>query len=104
MIGEVHGHVERPMRALEVFVIYVAPFFIIGMFAKILMKRSSVDLTDVQAQAGASRRPRKVFLLGAGAKRANVACSAFFQEQQRKKIAMAPEAGRVYKPVASSVA
>jgi hypothetical protein len=53
-----------PMRALEVFVIYVAPFFIIGIIAKVLMKRSSVDLTDVQAQAGANRRPRKVFLLG----------------------------------------
>ncbi|MCA6105862.1 hypothetical protein [Bradyrhizobium cenepequi] len=52
------------MRALEVFVVYLAPFFIIGIIAKALMKRSSVDLTDVQAQAGANRRPRRVFLLG----------------------------------------
>jgi hypothetical protein len=63
-MGEVHNHVERPMRALEVFVIYVAPFVIIGIIAKVLMKRNSVDLTDVQAQAGANRRSRKVFLLG----------------------------------------
>ncbi|MDI4231661.1 MULTISPECIES: hypothetical protein [unclassified Bradyrhizobium] len=52
------------MRALEVFVIYVAPFVIIGIIARLLMKRSSVDLPDVQAQAGANRRPRKAFLLG----------------------------------------
>ncbi|MGY3606435.1 hypothetical protein [Bradyrhizobium sp. Leo121] len=52
------------MRALEVFAIYVAPFVVIGIVAKVLMKRSSVDLTDVQAQAGANRRPRRVFLLG----------------------------------------
>ena len=53
------------MRALEVFVIYVAPFLIIGIAVKLLMKRRSVDLSDVQAQAGPKRRARKVFLLGA---------------------------------------
>jgi hypothetical protein len=53
------------MRALEIFVIYVAPFLIIGITAKLLMKRRSVDLSDVQAQAGPNRRARKVFLLGA---------------------------------------
>ena len=53
------------MRALETFVIYVAPFLIIGIAAKLLMKRRSVDLSDVQAQAGPNRRARKVFLLGA---------------------------------------
>jgi hypothetical protein len=52
------------MRALEVFVVYVAPFLIIGIAAKLLMKRRSVDLADVQAQAGPNRRPRRVFLLG----------------------------------------
>ena len=31
------------MRALETFVIYVAPFLIIGIAAKLLMKRRSVD-------------------------------------------------------------
>jgi hypothetical protein len=51
------------MRALEVFVIYVAPFLIIGIAAKLLMKRRGVDLSDVQA--GPKRRARKVFLLGA---------------------------------------
>ena len=40
------------MRALETFVIYVAPFLIIGIAAKLLMKRRSVDLSDVQAQVG----------------------------------------------------
>jgi hypothetical protein len=53
------------MRALEVFVIYVAPFLIIGIATKILMKRRGVDLSDIQAQAGPNRRARKVFLLGA---------------------------------------
>ena len=53
------------MRALETFVIYVAPFLIIGIVAKLLMKRRSVDLSDVQAQVGPKRRKRKLFLLGA---------------------------------------
>jgi hypothetical protein len=53
------------MHALEVFAIYVTPFLIIGIAAKILMKRRGVDLSDVQAQAGPNRKPRKVFLLGA---------------------------------------
>ena len=39
------------MRAFETFVIYVAPFLIIGIAAKLLMKRRGVDLSDVQAQA-----------------------------------------------------
>ena len=53
------------MRALEAFVIYVAPFLIVGIAVKLLMKRRGVDLSDVQAQAGPKRRARKVFLLGA---------------------------------------
>jgi hypothetical protein len=53
------------MRALETFVLYVAPFLIVGIAAKLLMKRRGIDLSDVQAQAGPNRRPRKVFLLGA---------------------------------------
>jgi hypothetical protein len=52
------------MRALEVLVIYVAPFLIVGFVAKLLMKRHNVDLPDIQAQAGPNRKPRKVFLLG----------------------------------------
>ena len=53
------------MRALGTFAIYVTPFLIIGIAVRLLMKRRSVDLTDVQAQAGPNRKPRKVFLLGA---------------------------------------
>jgi hypothetical protein len=53
------------MRALETLVIYVAPFVIIGIAAKLLMRRRGVDLSDVQTQAGTNRRARKMFLLGA---------------------------------------
>jgi hypothetical protein len=53
------------MRALVVFAIYVAPFLIIGIATKLLMKRRGVDLSDVQGQAGPNRKARKVFLLGA---------------------------------------
>jgi hypothetical protein len=52
------------MTALEVVVIYVAPFLIIGFVARLLMMRKGVELTDVQAQGGPNRRTRKVFLLG----------------------------------------
>lgn len=47
------------MRSLETLVIYVTPFLIIGIAAKLLMKRRGVDLSDVQAQAGPSRKARK---------------------------------------------
>jgi hypothetical protein len=53
------------MKALEVFAIYVTPFLVIGLLIKLLMKRYSVNLKDVQDQAGSKRRPSKVFLLGA---------------------------------------
>jgi hypothetical protein len=53
------------MRALATFAIYVTPFLIIGIAAKLLMKRRGVDLSDVQAQARPNRRARKLFLLGA---------------------------------------
>jgi len=37
------------MRALETFAIYVTPFLlIIGIAAKLLMKRRGVDLSDIQ--------------------------------------------------------
>jgi hypothetical protein len=52
------------MAALEMFAIYITPFLILGVVAKLLLRRYAVDLTDVQDQAGANRRPRKVFLLG----------------------------------------
>jgi hypothetical protein len=52
------------MHALGTLLIYLVPFLIIGLAARLLMKRSSVDLTDVHAQAGANRKRRRVFLLG----------------------------------------
>jgi hypothetical protein len=52
------------MKALETFAIYVTPFVILGVAAKLLLQRYAVDLTDVQAQAGPKRKPRRVFLLG----------------------------------------
>ena len=52
------------MKALETFAIYVTPFLVVGLVAKLLLQRYVVDLTDVQEQAGPKRRPRKVFLLG----------------------------------------
>ena len=52
------------MRALETFAIYVMPFLFLGAVTKFIMKRRAVDLTDIQAQAGPNRRPRRLFLLG----------------------------------------
>ena len=53
------------MQALETFVIYITPFLIIGVAAKLLMKRRGIDLSDVQSQVGPNRKRRRVFLLGA---------------------------------------
>ena len=50
------------MEAFKVFAIYVAPFLILGVAIKLLMKRYSMDLPDVQKQAGT--RPKRRFLLG----------------------------------------
>ena len=50
------------MKALEVFAIYVTPFFIIGAAIKLLMKRYAVDLPEVK---NAGSKPRRRFLLGA---------------------------------------
>lgn len=52
------------MSALGTFAIYVTPFLILGVLAKLLLRRYAVDLIDVQEQAGPKRRARKVFLLG----------------------------------------
>ena len=52
------------MKALETLAIYLTPFLVLGMGAKLWLKRRAVDLTDVQSQSGPNRRPRKVFLLG----------------------------------------
>jgi hypothetical protein len=52
------------MKAIETLAIYLTPFLVLGMAAKLWPKQCDVDLTDVHSQAGPNRRPRKVFLLG----------------------------------------
>ena len=52
------------MKALETFAIYVTPLVILGVVAKLLLRRHVVDLADVQEQAGPKRKLRRVFLLG----------------------------------------
>ncbi|WFU59430.1 hypothetical protein QA639_18780 [Bradyrhizobium pachyrhizi] len=51
------------MNAFEVFAIYLAPFVIIAIAIRLLMRRYAVDLPDVQKQAGFA--PKRRFLLGA---------------------------------------
>jgi hypothetical protein len=56
------------MRAIIVAVIYFGSFVALGSIAKIAlarwMRRRDLDLVEVQAQAGAHRGKRRVFLLG----------------------------------------
>ena len=52
------------MRALVVGFIYFGSFIAIGLAARWWMRRNSVELSDVQRQAGPNRRKRKLFLLG----------------------------------------
>ena len=52
------------MRALATLVIYLTPFVTIGLVARYLLRERHVALSDVQAQAGQKRGPRKLFLLG----------------------------------------
>jgi hypothetical protein len=52
------------MRALATFLIYVTPFLTIGFVARRLLRERHVELSDVQAQAGENRPPRRLFLLG----------------------------------------
>ena len=51
------------MHALFTAAIYFGTFLLIGLAAKRWLSRT-VDLSDVQGQAGADRKPRRVFLLG----------------------------------------
>jgi hypothetical protein len=44
--------------------VYLTPFLLIGVAAKIWMKRKGVELSDVQAEGGAHRKRRPRFLLG----------------------------------------
>lgn len=56
------------MWGLTVAVIYFGSFLAVGYVAKMLidrvMQHHGAELSDVQAQVGENRRPRKVFLLG----------------------------------------
>jgi len=56
------------MYALVIAIIYLAPFLVIGLIAKLVIRRwmnkRNLDLTGVRAQMGPSRRPRRIFLLG----------------------------------------
>ena len=51
------------MHALFIAAIYLGTFLLIGFAAKRWLSRT-VDLSDVQGQAGTKRKPRQVFLLG----------------------------------------
>ena len=53
------------MQALFTAALYFGTFLVIGFAAKWWLGRRSVDLSDVQRQAGAKRKPHKAFLLGA---------------------------------------
>jgi len=55
------------MWALTVAVIYFGTFIALGYFAKLALRRlmEGAELSDVQAQAGPNRQPRRLFLLGA---------------------------------------
>jgi hypothetical protein len=56
------------MRALVTAAIYFGSFLTIGLIAKVVigrwMARRNLDLPEVQAQIGARRSKRRVFLLG----------------------------------------
>jgi hypothetical protein len=60
---------NNAMSPLVVALIYFGSFLAVGLAAKIAigmwMKKSGVDLPDLQAQAGPNRRKHKAFLLGA---------------------------------------
>jgi hypothetical protein len=53
------------MNALTTAIIYFGTFLVIGVAARLFLRRgiADVDLTDIQDQAGPNRR-RRVFLLG----------------------------------------
>lgn len=57
---------EASMKALLVAFIYLAPFIIIGVIARMIMKQrmKGASLGDIQEMAGPNRRKRRLFLLG----------------------------------------
>ena len=52
------------MRALVTAFIFFGTFVAIGLAAKWWLRQRTVDLSDVQAQAGPNRGKRRLFLLG----------------------------------------
>ena len=52
------------MRALITVAVYITPFLLIGLAAKIWIKRNGVELSDVQAEGDPNRKRRARFLLG----------------------------------------
>jgi len=57
---------EASVKALLVAFIYLAPFIIIGVIVKMIMKQrmKGSSLNDIQEMAGSNRRKRRLFLLG----------------------------------------
>jgi hypothetical protein len=51
------------MRALITVAVYITPFLLIGLAAKIWIKRNGVELSDVQAEGDPNRKRRARFLL-----------------------------------------
>ena len=52
------------MGALLPVAVYITPFLLIGLAAKIWIKRKGVELSDVQAEGDPNRKRRARFLLG----------------------------------------
>jgi hypothetical protein len=52
------------MRALLTVAVYITPFLLIGVAAKIWIKRKGVELSDVQAEGDPNPKRRARFLLG----------------------------------------
>ncbi len=57
---------KQPMKALAGAFIYLAPFFIIGVIARMIIRKrmKGSSLSDMHDLAGQKRGRRKVFLLG----------------------------------------
>lgn len=52
------------MAALLIVAIYLVPFLVLAIAARIWLNRKTVALSDAQAEADPSRAKRPVFLLG----------------------------------------
>ena len=52
------------MNALLTLAIYITPFLLIGIAAKLWIRRKAVTLSDVQAEGDPNRKRRPRFLLG----------------------------------------